>query len=91
MTPAVRPAAIRIPDAGGRTGSILFLLAWAGLLLLRDGAGNVFGIAYTVGIIVLNIAVVPWSMLRRDRKIARASRAAAGIAGTGEQQGQPIR
>jgi len=69
----------------------VIVLAEAGLLAWRDGTGGSFGIVFSVGIIVLNAALASLGMVQYHRKIARASRAAAGITGTGEQQGQPTR
>jgi hypothetical protein len=63
----------------------------AGLLAWRDGTGGSFGIVFSVGVFVLNAALASLGMVLYYRKIARASQAAAGNAGTGEQQGQPTR
>jgi len=78
MGPEVRPPAIGIAD-------------WGGLLLGRDGTDGSFGIVVSVGIMVLNAALASLGMVHHHRKIARAGRAAAGIASTGEQQGQSTR
>jgi len=68
----------------------VIILAWAGLLLWRDGTDSSFGIAFTVGIVVLNVSLCPLGMRQYDKKIARASKAAE-VAGPGEQPGQPTR
>jgi hypothetical protein len=59
--------------------------------LWRDGPDGSFGIVLPVGIMVLNAVLASLGMVQYHRKIARANRAAAGIDGTGEQQGQPTR
>jgi len=69
----------------------VIILAWSGLLFWRHGTDGSFGIVLSVGIIVLNAALASLGIVHYHRKIARASRAAAGIAGTGEQQGQSTR
>ena len=65
--------------------------AWSGLLFWRHGTDGSFGIVLSVGIIVLNGALASLGMVQYHRKVARASGAAAGIAGTREQHGQPTR
>jgi hypothetical protein len=64
----------------------LAIVAWAGvgLLLWRDGTGGSFDIAFSVAVLVLTAAVSSLGMVQYYRKLARASQAAAGIAGTGE-------
>jgi len=69
----------------------VIILAWAGLLAWRDGTGGSFGIVFSVGVFVLNAALASLGMVLYYRKIARASQAAAGNAGTGEQPGLPTR
>lgn len=69
----------------------VIILAWAGLLAWRDGTGGIFGIVFSVGVFALSAAVASLGMVQYYRKIARASQAAAGNAGHGEQQGQPTR
>jgi membrane-bound metal-dependent hydrolase YbcI (DUF457 family) len=69
----------------------VIILAWAGPLLWRDGTDGSFGAVLSVGIIVLNAALASLGMVQYHWKMARASQAAAGYAGTGEQQGQPTR
>jgi hypothetical protein len=68
----------------------VIILAWAGLLAWRDGTGGSFGIVFR-WVFVLNAALASLGMVLYYRKIARASRAAAGNAGTGEQPGQLTR
>ena len=64
----------------------LAVVAWAGagLLLWRDGTGGSFDIAFSVAVLVLTAAVSSLGMVQYYRKLARASQAAAGIAGIGE-------
>jgi hypothetical protein len=77
--------------AAGIFALSVIILAWAGVLLWRDRPGGGFGIALPVGIMVLNAALASLGMVQYHRNIARGGRAATGIAGTGEQQGQPTR
>jgi hypothetical protein len=85
----------RARRAGAWSAAIFALavitLAWAGLLLWRDGQDGSFGVVLSVGIIGLNAALASLGMVQYHRKIARASQAAAGNAGTREQHGQPTR
>ena len=57
----------------------------------RGGTDGSFGTVLPAGIIVLNAALASLGMVQYHRKIVRAGQAAAGYAGTGEQQGQPTR
>jgi len=89
------PASAGLLRAGAWSAAIFALavivLAGAGLLAWRGGTGGSFGIVLPVRIIVLNAALASLGMVQYHRKVARGSGAAAGIAGTREQHGQPTR